>query len=69
MPPIRRSNTIPEPIVCWELSMNSPCRRRPPAFTIYTEPSEDLAPQSPEDLGTQLPEDLGTQSPEDQGSS
>ncbi len=73
MPPIRRSNRVLKPKVYWEPRIIPPRIRHPPAFTIYTEPPEDLSTQSPEDPSMQLLEDLamhlsegiGMQSPKD----
>src|SRR6266487_3643622 len=68
MPPIRRSNRVPKPKVHWEPRIDPQRRRKPPVFTIYTDPSEDLGSQFPEDLGSQSPEDLGSQFLKDLGS-
>ena len=61
MAPIRRSNRVSKPRDYWDPTNSPPHRRQPPAFTIYTEPPEDLGPElSDEDLGSELSdEDLG----------
>jgi len=61
MGPIRRSNRARKPRDYWDPTNSPPHRRQPPAFTIYTEPPEDLGPElSDEDLGSELSdEDLG----------
>src|SRR5215471_12378308 len=42
MAPIRRSNRVPKPRDYWDPTISPPRRRQAPAFTIYTDPSEDL---------------------------
>ena len=61
MAPIRRSNRARKPRDYWDPTNSPQHRRQPPAFTIYTEPPEDLGPElSDEDLGSELSdEDLG----------
>ena len=63
MAPIRRSNRARKPRDYWDPTNSPPHRRQPPAFTIYTEPPEDLGPElSDEDLGSELShEDLGSE--------
>src|SRR5216117_359233 len=71
MAPIRRSSRARKPRDYWDPTNSPPHRRQPPAFTIYTEPPEDLGPElSDEDLGSELSdEDLGLElSDEDLGS-
>src|SRR5216117_2784133 len=71
MAPIRRSSRARKPRDYWDPTNSPPHRRQPPAFTIYTEPPEDLGPElSDEDLGSELSdEDLGPElSDEDLGS-
>ena len=71
MAPIRRSNRARKPRDYWDPTNSPQHRRQPPAFTIYTEPPEDLGSElSDEDLGPELSdEDLGSElSDEDLGS-
>ena len=59
MAPIRRSNRARKPRDYWDPTNSPPHRRQPPAFTIYTESSEDLDSElSDEDLNSELDEDL-----------
>ena len=53
MASVRRSNRVPKPIDYWDPTNSPPHQRQPPAFTIYTEPSEHL-----EHLTEDLTEDL-----------
>ena len=63
MPPIRQSNRAPKSRVYWDPTNSPPHRRQPSAFTIYTEPPEDLGSElSHEDLGPELSDkDLGSE--------
>jgi len=51
------SNRVPKPRDYWDPTISPPRRRQPAAFTIYTEPPEDLSTQL-SDLSTQLYEGL-----------
>jgi hypothetical protein len=68
MPPVRRSNRAPKPKVHWEPPTTTP-RRRPPVFTIYTDPPAPPATQAPgtRPTGTQptSTQPLSTQPPKD----
>ena len=63
MAPIRRSNRARKPRDYWDPTNSPPHRRQSPAFTIYTEPPEDLGSElSDKDLGSELfDEDLGSE--------
>ena len=63
MAPIRRSNRARKPRDYWDPTNSPQHRRQPPAFTIYTEPPEDLGSElSDEDLGSELSDkDLGSE--------
>src|SRR4030095_9455876 len=63
MAPIRQSNRARKPRDYWDPTNSPSHRRQPPAFTIYTEPPEDLDSElSNEDLGPELSdEDLGSE--------
>src|SRR5437773_8878056 len=75
MGPIRRSNRARKPRDYWDPTNSPPHRRQSPAFTIYTEPPEDLGSElsdkdlgselSDEDLGSELDEDLSSELDED----
>src|SRR5215467_3002971 len=67
MAPIRRSNRVPKPRDYWDPTISPPRRRQAPAFTIYTDPSEDLRTHSPENLRSQPPKNLHSQLPEGLG--
>ena len=55
MGPIRRSNRARQPRDYWDPTNSLPHRRQPPAFIIYTEPSEDLDSElSDKDLDFEL---------------
>src|SRR5438034_7484120 len=71
MDPIRQSNRARKPRDYWDPTNSPQHQRQPPAFTIYTEPPEDLGSElSDKDLGFELSdEDLGPElSDEDLGS-
>ena len=58
MEPNRRSTRVIKPRVRWAPTITHPRGRQPPAFTIYTEPLQDLSTQLPEHLSTQRNEGL-----------
>src|SRR5436190_19905635 len=67
MAPVRRSNRARKPRDYWDPTNSPPHRMQSPAFTIYTDPPEDLGSElSDEDLGSELSDkDLGSELDED----
>src|SRR5436190_6622176 len=75
MAPVRRSNRARKPRDYWDPTNSPPHRMQSPAFTIYTDPPEDLGSElsdkdlgselSDEDLGSELDEDLSSELDED----